>query len=187
LKIERRELLYEGWNKFHLLTVHVAEGANREHMLLEQKDAACVLPYHPDRKIAVMVCQARVAPTFQHAVAKLLEAPAGGLDDETPEAGAHREALEEAGLALHDLEFVAQVWPDPGCLTTRISLFLASITSSNRVTHGGGLAEEHEDIDVLEIPLATLARMVDDGEVTDLKTFALIQTLRVKRPDLFDE
>ena len=49
LKIESRELLYEGWNKFHLLTVQVEDCANREHMLLEQKDAACVLPYHPDR------------------------------------------------------------------------------------------------------------------------------------------
>jgi hypothetical protein len=94
--------------------------------------------------------------------------------------------MEEAGLKLGELELVANAWPSPGMLTERLSLFLAPYRASDRVGTGGGLAEEYEQIEVVEMPLAELAALVDRGEVYDMKTLVLVQTLRVRKPHLFE-
>jgi hypothetical protein len=66
-----------------------------------------------------------------------------------------------------------------------MSLFLVAYEASDREGEGGGAASEGEHVAVEEIPLAELARRADAGELTDMKAFALTQTLRLKRPDLF--
>ena len=77
------------------------------------------------------------------------------------------------------------MWSIPGSSTERINLYLAPYAASDRIGDGGGLDHEHENITVVERPLAELARMADGGEIDDLKTLALVQTLRLRRPDLF--
>ena len=72
-----------------------------------------------------------------------------------------------------------------GLSTEKIHLFLAAFRAADRVTAGGGLAEEHEDITVLEVPLADLAAQADAGTLLDMKTLVLVQTLRLRRPELF--
>jgi nudix-type nucleoside diphosphatase (YffH/AdpP family) len=115
----------------------------------------------------------------------MLEAPAGLLDEDDPEECARREALEEVGLSLTSLEPVAPVWSMPGISTERMHLYLAPYGPTDRTGEGGGISDEHENITVCEMKLAELAAMADRGEITDLKTFALVQTLRLRRPDLF--
>ncbi|MFL5083145.1 MAG: NUDIX domain-containing protein, partial [Microvirga sp.] len=133
----------------------------------------------------ILVHQFR-APVFHVAGADaLLEAPAGGLDEDDPEACARREAEEETGLVLRDLEPVAAAWTMPGVSTERLHLFLAPFRAADRVGEGGGLAEEHENIVVVETALADLAGMADRGEIEDLKTLALVQSLRLRHPALF--
>jgi nudix-type nucleoside diphosphatase (YffH/AdpP family) len=185
LQIQRSEVLHEGRSKFYLLTVGVGDGKTREHMMQEQRDGACVLPYDPVNKTAVLVRQERVSVAFVGRSERLTEVPAGGVEDEDDEVCAKREALEEAGLRLRDIEFVARLWPDPGCLSTRISVYLAEISPEDRVADGGGLQQENEFIEVVELPLSDLARMTDAGEISDMKSFAAVQTLRLRRPDLF--
>jgi nudix-type nucleoside diphosphatase (YffH/AdpP family) len=116
----------------------------------------------------------------------LLEAPAGILDEDDPGDCARREAHEEVGLNLRALEPLGAAWPCPGMSTERIHLFLAPYGQDDRIGAGGGLAEEHEDIEVVEMPLSKLWAMVEQGEVLDLKTLFLVQALRIRRPDLFD-
>ena len=96
-----------------------------------------------------------------------------------------REAVEETGLGLSNLEPVATAWPSPGVSAERSSLFLAAYGASDRVAAGGGLASEHEAISVVELPLARLAEMADDGRLADLKTLTLVLALRLRRPELF--
>lgn len=145
-----------------------------------------MLPYDPERRVAILVRQFR-APVFHAAgEAEMLEAPAGMLDEDEPGNGARREVLEEVGLTLAVLEPVAAVWTMPGISTERMHLFLAPYGPGDRIGAGGGVAGEHEAITVAETALADLAALADRGALTDLKTFALLQTLRLRRPDLFE-
>jgi nudix-type nucleoside diphosphatase (YffH/AdpP family) len=122
-----------------------------------------------------------------HGVAgNLIEAPAGMIaNGESAEDTVRREAMEEAGLRLGELEPVATCWPSPGVLSEHTHLFLAPYRPADRVGTGGGLAEEHEAITVEEIALAQLWRAAQAGELRDLKTFTLVLSLYVRRPMLF--
>jgi nudix-type nucleoside diphosphatase (YffH/AdpP family) len=146
-----------------------------------------VLPYDPERRVALLVRLPRAPALYAQGLATLLEAPAGMLDkkDEDPADCARREAMEEAGLRLGALEPIARTWISSGVMTERIQLYLAPYGAADRIGEGGGVAEEHEDITVEEISLATLAAMADAGEIDDLKTLTLIMTLRVRQPALF--
>jgi 8-oxo-dGTP pyrophosphatase MutT (NUDIX family) len=118
----------------------------------------------------------------------MLETIAGRLEgDEPPSEEARREAEEEAGLNLGELEHVVTVWASPEISTERTTLFLAAYTEVNRAAEGGGLAEEHESVTPVEVPLADLARMADAGQLIDMKTMLLVQTLRLRQPALFLE
>ncbi|HEY1751763.1 MAG TPA: NUDIX hydrolase [Caulobacteraceae bacterium] len=179
-------LAYDGYAKVTVLTVEEADGATHHLEVVSRGEAACVLPYDPDRKVALTIRVSR-APLLKAGVAApLIEAPAGMVDaGETAQATARREAEEEAGVALRDLEPVCVAWSSPGVLDERIHLFLAPYGAADRVAAGGGLADEHEDIAVVEAPLAELWRLCQAGEVADLKTFALIVALRARQPALF--
>lgn len=100
-------------------------------------------------------------------------------------AGGRREAIEETGLELGPLERVACAWSTPGLSTERMEIFLAAYCEADRTGGGDGLDEEQENIKAVELPLSELARMADDGRLEDLKTLFLVQTLRLKRPELF--
>lgn len=183
--IDRIETLYKAWAKFLIAYVRLPDGTVIERQVEDHGRAIVVLPYDPVRRCAVLVRQFRT-PVYMTAERQdLLEAIAGVVDEPDVEAAARREALEEVGLALQELEHVACVWSIPGISTERSDLFLAPYGEADKKGPGGGLAEEHEDITVVEMPLAELAAMADNGGIEDAKTFALLQTLRLRRPELF--
>ena len=93
--------------------------------------------------------------------------------------------LEELGVALHSLEFIGRFWSSPGVSTERHSLFLAPYRSTDRVGPGGGVADEHEGITVVERSFAQLAADVDQGRIADGKLVTLVLALRLRRPELF--
>ena len=97
-----------------------------------------------------------------------LEAPAGILDREDPEECARREAMEECGLRLEALEPLVRAWSMPGVSTETMDLFLAPYSAEDRVAPGGGLAEEHEQIEIVEMSCAELAAMMDAGRLADI-------------------
>lgn len=173
------------WARMLVATLRAADGTTFQRDLEDHGAAAAVLPYDPVRRVALLVRQFRLAPFHVAGEAAMLEVPAGRLDEDDPEGGARREALEEAGLRLGPLEPVLVAWTMPALSTERAHLFLAPYSAADRVTAGGGLAEEHEALTVLELPLAALAAMADAGTLTELKLFALVQTLRLRRPELF--
>lgn len=184
-RIAKVATLYDGWRKVLGFTVQRPEGDTMEREILESDDAAAVLPYDPQRRTVILVRQFRVPVMHRQNESDLLEAIAGLLEGSEPLECARREAMEEAGLRLGSLEPAGTTWSAPGATTERIHLFLAPYRQADRMAEGGGLAEEHEDIEVLEIGCAELARMLDRNEITDLKTLSLAQALRIRHPDLF--
>jgi nudix-type nucleoside diphosphatase (YffH/AdpP family) len=177
--------LHEGWGRLLALRIRLPGGEVIKREVEDHGAAVCVLPYDPERRVAVLARQFRAAVLHAGGEADMLEAPAGMLDEDDPTDGARREALEEVGLTLPVLEPVGAVWTMPGISTERMHLFLAPYAPGDRTGAGGGAAGEHENITVSEMTLAALAAMADRGELTDLKTFALVQSLRLRRPDLF--
>jgi nudix-type nucleoside diphosphatase (YffH/AdpP family) len=186
-EVLRRRRVWDGKRAAaELMDVRLADGAEVIKEVIVRGDAAAVLPYDAARRCALVVRLFR-APVW--AVAQLTEseeACAGMLDPgESPEAAMRREAMEELGVRLEALEPVATIWPTPGILTERVSLFLAPYATADRVADGGGVPGEHEGITVAERPLAELAADADAGRILDGKLFALVQTLRLRRAELF--
>ena len=177
--------LHEGWGRLLALRIRLADGQVMKREVEDHGAAVGVLPYDPERRVAMLVRQFRAAVFHASGEAEVLEAPAGLLEEDDPADCARREALEEVGLSLTSLEPVGGVWTMPGISTEYMHLFLAPYGSGDRTSHGGGLADENENITVAEMRLSELAAMADVGRLSDLKTLALVQTLRLRRPDLF--
>ncbi|HZS64425.1 MAG TPA: NUDIX domain-containing protein [Xanthobacteraceae bacterium] len=177
--------IFDGWTKFLTARLRTAAGIEVERVILDHGRAAAVLPYDPQRRVALLVTQPRAPLLYLGEAAEMLEVIAGRAGDEDAAAAARREAMEEAGLNLRDLEEVADCWPTPGISTERVALFLASYAETDRIGSGGGADGEHEDISITEMPLRELEKLAKDGKLADMKTLVLVQALLLRRPDLF--
>lgn len=179
------EITHNRWSKLMVATIRLPDGQLTKRDIEDHGEAAVVLPYDPVRRVAMLVRQFRTPPYHVSGDGMMLEPAAGRLDEADPEACARREALEEIGLRLSLLEPVARVWTLPALSTERAWLYLAPYGEADRIAEGGGLPEEHEEIEVLEIPLTELAAMADAGTLTEIKLLLLVQTLRLRQSALF--
>ena len=144
-------------------------------------DAGAVLPMDRARGRVLLIRQFRW-PAFETGHKQLLvEAIAGKLDGETPEISIAREAMEEAGIAVTGLKRIAHCFVSPGAVKERLTCFLADYDSAAPREKGGGHEAEGEDIEVLEPTLDEALRMVERGEIIDMKTILLLQAAKLER------
>jgi len=184
--ILRTRTAHAGWAKFLIATVRSPDGRTLEREIEDHGEAVCVFAYHRQRKTAILVRQARVPVLFASGEQETLEAIAGVIEGEEPIACARREAREEAQLELDSLEHVFTAWTMPGISTERMHFYLAVYSGEARSEVRGGVASEDEETIAVEIGLAELARMADDGRLADVKTLLALQTLRLRQPHLFE-
>lgn len=185
IKILSTRQAYAGWTKLFVARLRLPDGRTIEREIEDHGQGACVLPYHPLRKTAVLVRQPRAPVLYAADRQETLEVIAGIIEDDNPDACVHREVLEEAVLKLDSLEKVFTAWTMPGISTELMHFYLAEYSGEARPEIRGGAAGENEDTIAVEIGLAALARMTDAGELLDAKSLVLLQTLRLRRPDLF--
>lgn len=185
VELRKVETVYQGWSTLMRATLMDDDGQSFIREIEHHGRAACVLPYDPQRRCVLLVSLPRPPVIWAGGPPELAEAPAGMVDDEDPEDCARREALEEAGVRLGRLEPLGSPFSMSGVSTERVDLFLAAYSATDRVAAGGGLAEEHENITVMEVPLDQLWDWVEKRRIEDLKTLALVLALRVRRPELF--
>lgn len=139
--------------------------------------AAAVLMYAPENGCVILTRQFRLPPHLNGDPAWLIEVPAGLLDGEPAEVAARREAMEETGYEPRGLRLVSDIYASPGSLTEKCACFIARYTSGQRLSSGGGLEAEGEDIEVLEIAFDRAFAMIATGEIRDAKTVLLLQAL----------
>jgi 8-oxo-dGTP pyrophosphatase MutT (NUDIX family) len=70
---------------------------------------------------------------------------------------------------------VFEAFMSPGSITEKLHFFVAEYQPAMRVGGGGGLADEGEDIEVLELPIDQALAMIGDGRIADVKTIMLLQ------------
>jgi nudix-type nucleoside diphosphatase (YffH/AdpP family) len=184
-KIVTVDTIHEGWGKYLIATIRLRNGEEIKREIEDHGRVVSVLPYDPERRCAMLIRQFRPPVLLAAKQKDILEAIAGIVEGNRPSDCAKREAFEEAGLKLKKLEHIGCVWTSPGVSTERVDMYLAAYGEADRKGAGGGLASEHEEIAILEMQLTELAALADKGKLTDAKAMLLVQTLRVKRPDLF--
>jgi len=179
--------LYKGRSTLYRAEIELDSGVTVIREIEAHGHAVAVLPYDPERCVALLVRQMRGGPVVDgDSGPDLLEVIAGMIDPgESEETAVRREALEEVGVALNALEGLGSAYTSPGVSTERITLYLGAYSLADRTASGGGLAEENEEIEVVETPLADLARLQDEGGLHDMKTLVLLSALRLRRPELF--
>ena len=129
--------------------------------------AATILPYNLERRTVVLVRQFRYPAYAAGYDDLMIEAAAGLLDDAAPEERIRLEAQEEIGYRLREVRKIFEAFMSPGVLTEKIHFFVAAYEPDMRVSSGGGLASEGEDIEVLELSIDEALAMVWDGRIVD--------------------
>lgn len=146
----------------------------------DRGNGATILLYNRDKKTVVLTRQFRVATWVNgNPDGMLIETCAGLLDADDPEVCARKEAMEETGYLVGEVEKLFELYMSPGGVTELIYFYIAEYTDAQREFAGGGI--DDEDIDVLEIPFSRALEMIKSGEIRDGKTVILLQQLQLRR------
>jgi nudix-type nucleoside diphosphatase (YffH/AdpP family) len=179
VKILATETLSKRFVHLQKLTVeHETLSGGRQTVIREIHDhgnAATILLYDPRRKSVVLVRQLRVPPVLNGDEGFMIETPAGLLDKDDPLTAIIREAMEETGYRIDRADYLFDAYMSPGTLTERVGFFAAEIDATQKAGKGGGLEEEGEDIEILELPLNEAFDMIAAGRIMDGKTIMLLQ------------
>lgn len=142
----------------------------------DRGNGATILLYNVENKTVILTRQFRL-PSFinGNADGMLIETCAGLLDKDNPEDCIKRETEEETGYKIKDVRKIFEAYMSPGSVTEILYFFVAEYTKSMKVTEGGGVEEEQENIEVLEMMLDKAMSMIDTGEIKDGKTIMLLQ------------
>jgi len=181
------ELTSDGWHVLRRTTFDYqnskGDWSTQHRETYDRGNGATILLYDIARRTVLLSRQFRY-PVYvnDHPDGMLIETAAGLLDEDAPETAIRREASEELGVTVGELTHVFDVYMSPGSVTERIHFFAAPYTDASRTSEGGGLADDGEDIDVIELPFDEALAMVGTGEIADAKTIMLLQWAALTGP-----
>lgn len=179
VRVEAVELLSDDW--YVLKKTRFAwrrrngEWQSQSRETYDRGNGATILLYDLARRTVVLTRQFRF-PAFVNGHDDLLiEAAAGLLDSLDPAARIREEAEEETGYRVRGVLRLFDAFMSPGSVTEKLHFFVAEYAPSDRASDGGGVADEGEDIEVLELPFDEALAMIADGRIVDGKTIILLQ------------
>jgi len=153
--------------------------------LFMRRNAVAVLPYDPQRGEILLVEQFRVGALNWRDSPWCLEMIAGIADQEgeTAEQLIRREALEEAGLTLGDLQQIAHYMPSPGGSNERLQIFVARADLSGA---GGVFGHPHEGEDIRSqlVAVADISVLLESGRIDNAASIIALQWLLLHKPSL---
>jgi nudix-type nucleoside diphosphatase (YffH/AdpP family) len=180
VRITDVELLAAGWHVLRRTTLEYrgpsGEWETQQRETYDRGNGATVLLYDPERRTVLLTRQFRY-PVYVngHPDGMLIETAAGLLDEDEPVTAIRREAAEETGVEIGEITHVWDVFMSPGSVTERIHFYAAAYDGGSRSGVRGGLAEEGEHIELVELDIEEALAMVRDGRVQDAKTIMLLQ------------
>jgi len=151
------------------------EWQTQHREIYDRGNGAALLPYNRTQRTIVLVRQLRYPAYVNGYDDLMIEAPAGLLDDEEPETRIRAEVEEETGYRLHDIRKVFEAFMSPGAVTEKLHFFVAEYEPDMKVGDGGGIADEGEEIETLELSIDEAVAMIADGRIIDAKTIMLLQ------------
>lgn|SRR5690606_19119203 len=144
--------------------------------VFDRGNGTAILLYNKAAQTVLLTKQFRL-PTYLNGnqTGMLIEACAGTLDEENPKDCIIRETREETGYHIPDAEKVFEVYVSPAAVTELMYLYVAEYAPEMKLSKGGGLEEENENIENIELPFSVALEMVKNGEIRDAKTILLLQ------------
>ena len=168
MQIIERTRVFNGHYKVNQLIVQDGEHRLRREQFAPGR-AVAALVFDTARQLYVLTRQFRIGPE-----APLLEIAAGMIDPgEAPETAVRREIHEELGYEIDKLEEILCIWPSPGTSSEQITVYYAEV--SHRPGPGGGLVEENENIEMVELSWEALIA----EPLRDAKTVIAVQWVRL--------
>jgi nudix-type nucleoside diphosphatase (YffH/AdpP family) len=186
VRINRVEVLSDAWYTLRRVDFdHRQSGGewtNQQREAYDRGNGATILLVNWEHETVVLTRQFRM-PAYMngHPDGMMVEAAAGLLDDDDAETAIRREAEEETGYRVRSVERLFELFMSPGSVTERVAFFAAEYTPDDRVNDGGGVADEGEDIEVLELALSDALDRVGSGQINDGKTVILLQWAQGQR------
>jgi nudix-type nucleoside diphosphatase (YffH/AdpP family) len=186
IKIRKTDLLSDNWYILNKVTYdYKEEDKNAETHVREVYDrgnGAAILLYNSIQKTVILTRQFRL-PSYLNGnkTGMMIEVCAGLLDKDHPEQCIIRETEEETGYRISTVHKVMETYMSPGAVTEILYLFVGEYDASMKVSEGGGLDAEQENIEVMELLFDEAFAMIETGEIKDAKTVMLLQYAKINK------
>ncbi|WP_299251868.1 GDP-mannose pyrophosphatase NudK [uncultured Aquimarina sp.] len=184
IKILKTELLSDNWYTLNKVTYNYQkkDGQWETHSreAYDRGNGATILLYNADNKKVILTKQFRL-PTYVNGnpTGMLIESCAGLLDKDNAENCIRKETEEETGYKVSKVKKIFESYMSPGSVTEIVHFFVAEYDKEMKVSDGGGLAEEQENIEVIELDFDQAFNMIYTGEIKDGKTIMLLQYAKI--------
>lgn len=185
VQIEKTEILSDNWYTLKKVTFSIQkkDGSFQQQSreAYDRGNGAAILLYDKSTGNVILTRQFRL-PSFLNGneTGMMIEVCAGLLDDDNSEDCIKRETEEETGYKISHVEKIFEAYMSPGAVTEILHFFIAEYSKDMKINDGGGLDDEGEDIEVLELSFEEALQMIDNGAIKDAKTIMLLQYLRLK-------
>jgi GDP-mannose pyrophosphatase NudK len=184
VKIKSIQNLSDNWYKLDKIDFDYqtkdGKWQNQQRESYDRGDGAAILLYNPSKKTVILTKQFRM-PSYlnEHPDGMMIEVCAGLLDTDDPLTCIKKEAEEETGFKIDAPKKVLEIYSTPGAVTEKLHYFIAEYSDAMKISAGGGLEEESEEIEVLEFDFKEALAMIYTGEICDAKTIILLQYAKI--------
>lgn len=186
IKNIEKKLLSDNWYTLNKYSFDYqkpdGEWERQEREAYDRGNGSTILLYNKHKGSVILTRQFRL-PTFVNGNADgmLVETCAGLLDEDNAEDCIKKEAEEETGYRIDKVEKIFEAYMSPGSVTEKLYFFVAEYSDAMKVSSGGGLEHEQENIEVLELDFNDAYAMMESGEIKDGKTIMLLQYAKLNQ------
>lgn len=180
------EILSDNWYTLKKISYEIKKDdgswVKQTREAYDRGNGATIMLYNKEQKTIILTRQFRL-PTYINGNESgfLIEACAGLLDNDNPEDCIRKEVQEETGYTVKDVQKVFEAYMSPGSVTEILHFFIAEYAKSMKTSIGGGLEDEQESVEVMELPFEQALQMMQRGEIRDAKTIMLLQFLQIQK------